>query len=213
MDKKELKQILMSKGHVKMDEDGKCVFTVCQINDTNFNDIGDALRQQLVDERKYDTWISFIAYTECPPYSVQMLPIYGNSQKYVTKWFATTKEESIEQGFKDKQMGLLNRVNNYARMQCQKEGQSMIVRVQTAVKQAVSDCGHFNNERVAHAIVDNLKGYGIELYEPRDQGNAVWDFINEILDCDEDTGISSTDELTIALIGFVYCMVKTEKID
>jgi hypothetical protein len=112
-DKKSIKQHILSNGFVTIDKDGGCYFVVTQINDENFNDISPMLKQQLEDEGKYNSWIGFTAFKAQVPYSVQMLPIYGNSKKYVTKWFTDTAEEAINQDLNDRQFGLLKRANDY----------------------------------------------------------------------------------------------------
>lgn len=113
MNKQSFKQQVLNKGYINLDKDGECIFVVTQINDDNFKDISPKLKQQLEDEGKYNSWIGFITFNTQLPYSVRMLPIYGNSQSYVTKWFTESAEEAINQCLSDRQMRLLKRANNY----------------------------------------------------------------------------------------------------
>lgn len=113
LNKQSFKQYVLNNGHITIDEDGRDDFVVIQINNENFKDISPAFKRQLEDEGKYNSWIGFITFEKQPPYTVQMLPIYGNSQKYVTKWFTNTADEAIDQCLSDKQMQLLKRANDY----------------------------------------------------------------------------------------------------
>lgn len=107
-----IKQVL-NEGSINIDNDGKYIFVVTRINNENFKDVTPKLQQQLEDEGKYNSWIGFITYNEEGPYSTNMLPIFGDPNKYVTKWFTNTPEESIDQNLRDRQIGLLKRANEY----------------------------------------------------------------------------------------------------
>lgn len=113
LNRQSFKQFVLDNNCITIDANGGCNFVVTQINDENFTDISPNLKQQLEDEGKYDSWIGFITFEKNPPYSVQMLPIYGNSQAYVTKWFTDTAEETIDQWLRDRQAQLLERANDY----------------------------------------------------------------------------------------------------
>lgn len=113
LDKQSFKQQVLQNNHITIDKDGGCNFVVAQINDENFGDITPKLKQQLEEEGKYNWWIGFLVSKVEQPYTVQLLPIYGDSKKYVTKWFTKTAEEAIEIDLKDRQMELLKRANSY----------------------------------------------------------------------------------------------------
>lgn len=113
IDKKMFETTVLNNGHITIDKDGGCDFVVIQINDKNFNDISPAFKQQLIDEGKYNSWIGFFTTQKQSPYSVQWLPIYGDSKRYVTKWFTKTAIESIKQCLRNKQTCLLERANDY----------------------------------------------------------------------------------------------------
>lgn len=112
LNKRSLMEHVLHNGCIAIDSDGRCNFVVTQINDENFSDISPTFKQQLEDEGKYNSWIGFITLGG-PPYSVQWLPIYGDSQRYVTKWFNSKAETAIEQNLNDNQMRLLKRANDY----------------------------------------------------------------------------------------------------
>jgi hypothetical protein len=114
LDKKSFIQQVLKDGYINIDEDDRLKFVVTQINDENFSDINPEFKQQLEDEGKYNSWISFITFSnELAPYKIRTLPIYGNSKCYVTRWFRKTTEEAINDCLNDKQMCLLKRANNY----------------------------------------------------------------------------------------------------
>lgn len=111
--KKSFKQQVLNEGSITIDNDGEYIFVVTQINDKNFKDISPKFKQQLENEGKYNSWIGFITYNEEGPYSTNMLPIFGDPNKYVTKWFKNTPEEAIDQDLNSRSMGLLKRANEY----------------------------------------------------------------------------------------------------
>lgn len=113
LNRQTFKQITLDNGFIPIDENGELNFVVTQINIENFNDISPNLQEQLENENKYNSWIGFISYEKQSPYSVQMLPIYGNSQEYITRWFTNTAEEAIDQCLNDRSMKLLKRANTY----------------------------------------------------------------------------------------------------
>jgi hypothetical protein len=113
IDRNTFKQTVLNNGYIQLDSDGKYFYIVTEINDQNFNDISPKLKEQLENEGKYGSYIGFVDSKNTPLYSVQMLPIYGNSQSYVTKWFTDTAEEAIDNDLRSRQMALLKRANEY----------------------------------------------------------------------------------------------------
>lgn len=106
---------VLSKGYIALDNKQYTLYyVVTEVNDTNFDDMSTKLRDQLETEGLYDnSYIGFLSYSSNPPYTVQMLPIYGNPNKYVTRWFTDSAKQAIEQDLKDRQIGLLSRANKY----------------------------------------------------------------------------------------------------
>ena len=110
--KQQFKEAAINKGNVQLDSDGKCFYIVCQINTNNFPNATKMLIDQLNDEGKYNDWIGFVNYTPAPPFSTDMLPIFGNPNQYVTKHFKKSAESVIDTDLKSK-MNLLGRANQY----------------------------------------------------------------------------------------------------
>jgi hypothetical protein len=104
------KEKVLREGYIPID-DGNLFYVVARINITNFKDMGESLIKQLEYEDKYDNYIGFLSRTANPPYTVQMLPIYGSSLKYITKWFRKDAEECIKDDLRSKQMCLLKRAH------------------------------------------------------------------------------------------------------
>lgn len=104
------KEKVLRDGYIPLD-DGDLFYVVARINTTNFEDMGKGLIEQLKNEDKYDDYIGFLSYSADPPYTVEMLPIYGSSSKYITKWFRKDAEECIKRDLSDKGMRLLKRAH------------------------------------------------------------------------------------------------------
>lgn len=108
MNRKQLTQKVIDDGHIWIDN-GETVYVLTQVNEENFEDISPELKEQLKRENKWNTWITICASQLKNKYSVKLLPIYGQSDKYTTKWFTSSKEESIMKDLKDRNMQLLKR--------------------------------------------------------------------------------------------------------
>ena len=108
-----LEEKVLRDGYIALDSGRgeELYYVVCRINTDNFKDIGENLIAQLKEENKYNDYIGFLSYNAFPPYSVQMLPIYGNATKYVTKWFTETAEETIRKDIRNKETCLLQRAD------------------------------------------------------------------------------------------------------
>ena len=111
--KKSFIKLVAQNKNIIIDKEGDLNFVVTQINDTNFNDISPKLMQQLKNENKYNSWIGFITSKMQAPYSIQSLPIFGNSQHYILGYFKNSAENAIEQSLNDKPIHLLKRANEY----------------------------------------------------------------------------------------------------
>ena len=96
---------------VKLDG-GDTIYTVQKVNDNNIK-MPEMLKKQLQDEGLYDnSYIGFMTSGNSKaPFSSEYLPIYGNSNKYVTKWFSSSVKAAVERDLKDKAMMLLQRAN------------------------------------------------------------------------------------------------------
>ena len=111
--KKSFIQLALENGKVMLDKEGDINFVVTQINDTNFNDISPKLMEQLKNENKYNLWIGFITSKMQAPYSIQSLPIFGNSNRYILKHFQNSAENAINDDLNDRSIKLLKRANEY----------------------------------------------------------------------------------------------------
>lgn len=84
-------------------------FSVHKVNSENF-DLSPMLTEQLKKEGKYDTtYIAIVNDKQFGPHGMDILPIYGNSDKYVTKHFVSTPKEAAADAIRD--MKLVKQVN------------------------------------------------------------------------------------------------------
>lgn len=103
-----IKNEIIENGFIELD--GGVYYIVCRINDKNFGDIGPKLRKQLTAEGIMDNgYIGFIDYKKDGKHSIGMLPIYGSSERYCTRWFETSIAAVVDVSLKDRQLGLSKR--------------------------------------------------------------------------------------------------------
>ena len=96
-------------GFVKIEED---LFYVCLPCNTENFELSDLFEKQITSEGKYGYYVSALVYTrEQKPYSQQNLPIYGDPNKYVTKWLFRNIEDVVTHDIKDRKV--LKRANEY----------------------------------------------------------------------------------------------------
>ena len=84
-------------------------FSVHKVNSENF-DLSPMLIDQLKREGKYDTtYIAILSDKQFGPHGMDVLPIYGNSDKFVTKHFVSTPKEAAADTIRD--MKLVKQIN------------------------------------------------------------------------------------------------------
>lgn len=97
---------LAKKGPVSI---GNFYYSVQKLNDVNF-EMTDKFKNQLIYEGLYDnSYIGIITPDPKGPFSMEWLPIFGNSNSYVTKHFKLTPDKAINADLRDKGMELLDR--------------------------------------------------------------------------------------------------------
>ena len=103
------------KGFIAIDDaDDPLYYTIILVNDTNIKDMTNKFKSQLIEEGLYNnSYIGIITNKLSSSYSMDLLPIYGSSSRYVTKWFASTFEAAIKNSLRDKLLSLLKRARNY----------------------------------------------------------------------------------------------------
>lgn len=69
-------------------------------NEDNFDENCSGLLKQLKAEGKYNTWINVVVSDPTKKVSIYELPVFGNSEKWVTKWFYFDKNEAVKDGLK-----------------------------------------------------------------------------------------------------------------
>lgn len=128
-DSKDLIEKVQTKGFIAIDDaDDPLYYTVILVNDTNIKDMTNKFKSQLIEEGLYNnSYIGIITNKLSSSYSMDLLPIYGSSSRYVTKWFASTFEAAIKNSLRDKQLSLLKRARNY--LQINKGDVSKMIRI------------------------------------------------------------------------------------
>lgn len=113
--RKQFKDIVLKDGHVKIDNN--LYYIVTQVNEDNFKNFPQKLKEQLIEENKYGNWIGVFGDSVDEKLEAIHLPFYGDPNRFVTKWFVSSPEKAIDNDLKDRGMGLLKRYNEYLRSQ------------------------------------------------------------------------------------------------
>ena len=113
--RKQFKDVVLKDGHVKIDDN--LYYIVARVNEDNFKSFPQKLKEQLVEENKYGNWVGVFGNSVNEKLEAMQLPIYGDPNRFVTKWFVSSPEKAIDNDLKDRGMGLLKRYNEYLRSQ------------------------------------------------------------------------------------------------
>lgn len=110
-----------------MDQDGKCsadggdhTFYCLKLNDENFSFDGyDKFKEQIDKEGLYDwSWVAGLIPNknlEDGKVPVSWLPIFGDPNRYVTKWLRNgTPSGAVEEVFRDRRMKIKDRIDYFA---------------------------------------------------------------------------------------------------
>ena len=111
MTNKELAKFIADKEIVPLDIIG-LFYRVAKANDDNI-EMTEMFKKQLIEEGLYNnSYISAFVHSSDPSVKIEQdsLPIYGSDEKYVTKWFTSTPEETVLQELNDRQMQLKRRL-------------------------------------------------------------------------------------------------------
>ena len=102
---------MVLEGPVLISQDGNIdlFVSVHKVNSENF-DLSPMLTEQLKKEGKYNTtYIAIISDKQFGPNGMDVLPIYGRSDKFVTKHFVSTPKEAAADAIRD--MKLVKQIN------------------------------------------------------------------------------------------------------
>ena len=104
-----IEMVLEGPVFIRQDYNRDLFFSVHKVNSENF-DLSPILTEQLKKEGKYDTtYIAIVNDKQFGPHGMDILPIYGNSDKYVTKHFVSTPKEAAADTIRD--MKLVKQIN------------------------------------------------------------------------------------------------------
>ena len=113
MNRTEAKNELLNKGSIKIENEySKGYFKLIQANESTLGKNTEKLLEQLKNEGKYNSWIgvyNFRTNSENDPVDIDRLPVYGDPNKFVTKWFFQDKNKAITNSLHSlKEMGIIN---------------------------------------------------------------------------------------------------------
>lgn len=97
---------------IPMDEDGKLELAIVPLTEEYIVDMNEMFKQQLKQEGKYGWWACCSAY---PGQGVTMdrLPIYGDKDRYVTKFFYSEMEDAVKKELADRELDRYSRIIEY----------------------------------------------------------------------------------------------------
>lgn len=99
---------LAKQGPVLIDQNNK--FQVVKINDQEVQ-MNDMFKAQLIEEGLYDnSYVGVIVDESMGKITMEYLPVYGRSDRYVTKHLVATQEKAITASLREKAIGLLKRI-------------------------------------------------------------------------------------------------------
>lgn len=113
MKRPEAKIELLNKGFIKIENEySNGYFKLIQANENTLGQNTEKLLEQLKNEGKYNSWIgvyNFNTESENAPVDLDRLPVYGDPNKFVTKWFCKDKNQAVTNSLRSlKQMGAIN---------------------------------------------------------------------------------------------------------
>lgn len=98
---------LAKKGPIQIDEN--IFYVVVKMNEEQVN-MNETFKKQLIEEGKYDnSYVGFMTNETEAPYHMNNLPIFGDQNKYVTKFFVKTQDDAINHDLRQRSLGILNR--------------------------------------------------------------------------------------------------------
>lgn len=96
---------------IPLDTDGDRKYKVITLDKEHVSDMSEKLEQQLKQEGKYGWYIT--VFSSNPETSEMDLPIFGDSNKFVTKWLFSDYEDAVQQDLRDRSINLYNRIMRF----------------------------------------------------------------------------------------------------
>lgn len=96
---------------IPVDEEGELKYVICRVTRDNFVDLPESFIKQLKEEGKYGWYTSF--FTRANEYSIDNLAVYGDKDRWVTKWLKDNAEDIVQSDLRDKWMNLYNRIMKF----------------------------------------------------------------------------------------------------
>ena len=110
LNKKELLELIKKNKEIYIGEG--VYYKVIKATDAEV-DLNAKFKEQLISEGLYDSsYVGILTFTPNQKPNMLTLPIYGSSEKYITKHFSTTVEQAVMKDLNDKGLSILSRFNN-----------------------------------------------------------------------------------------------------
>ena len=102
-------------GFVFLDENAEYKYWCLKINESNFKNMPETLIEQLKNDDYYDNgYIGVIVHAnENPPLDYHCMPVFGDPNKWVTKWIWHNIDDAIKSTLNDRMIKLLKRANEF----------------------------------------------------------------------------------------------------
>ena len=99
---------------IPLDSNGRYNFKVVTVDKENFPDMPESLETQLNQEGKYGGYVAILPGNR--PLTIDELPIYGDPNRWVTKWIYSTPQQAVKQMHGERGIRLFNKLykNNIA---------------------------------------------------------------------------------------------------
>ena len=97
---------------IPMDEDGKLELAIVPLTEEYIVDMNDMFKQQLKQEGKYGWWACCSVHSG-QGVTMDRLPIYGDKDRYVTKFFYSDMEDAVKKELADRELDRYSRIIEY----------------------------------------------------------------------------------------------------
>ena len=96
---------------IPLDSNGKYKYHVISLDKDHVSDMSDKLEQQLKREGKYGWYVT--VFTNNNEISEIDLPIFGDPDKFVTKWLYRDYSDAVQSDLRTKSMYLYDRIMEF----------------------------------------------------------------------------------------------------
>lgn len=96
---------------IPLDSDGEIKYKVITVDKEHVIDMSEKLEKQLKQEGKYGWYVT--CFSDHAEIREMDLPIFGNPDKFVTRWLYRDYEEAVQHDLRERGIGLYDRIMRY----------------------------------------------------------------------------------------------------